>query len=259
MPGRLSRIVVRASDAARACESAWRNGGVREVWRLASGAVYWRYNPKVRRWAMELPAQQQIDEDFDRRFGVDTAGEVPLAQVGITGPDVQRGHAQYRPVWTSVFHEALGRLHVDFQRFTFLDYGSGKGKALLLASAYPFREIIGIEFARPLHETAARNVERYSAATQRCRALRSECVDALHFEPPSGPLVCFFFNPFDEATMAGVLERLSDSVRRDPREVLIVYCNMRSVRENGGTLRAKACLSLLAQHAQYLLFRVSAS
>jgi hypothetical protein len=227
-----------------------------ELWRLASNAAYWRLHPRVRRWAAEMPNQQRIDEAFDSRFGVETAGDVPLSDVGITGPDLERGHGHYRPVWTHVLREALEQVPGDLRRFTFVDYGSGKGKALLLASDYPFEEILGVEFARPLHAVAVRNIGRYSSASQRCHRLQSVCSDALEFLPPERPLVCFFFNPFDDATMAGVLQRFREAHQRNARDIYVIYANMRDVRENERALRARAFLSVVVRHPQYLIFKV---
>jgi hypothetical protein len=218
-------------------------------------AAYWRFHPRVRRWAAELPRQRQIDEAFDRRFGVDTAAEVALTDLGMSGADAQRGHGLYRPAWTEIVQGALESLDVDFPRFTFVDYGSGKGKALLLASDHPFQEIVGVEFARPLHEVAVRNIEKYSSPTQRCRALRSVCADATDFEPPPRPLVCFFFNPFDDATMNAVLDRLRDSVRRHPREVLLVYTNARHVSEHARLFRDRDDLALVSGTDRRLVYR----
>jgi hypothetical protein len=247
------RFISRAGKAARACAIAWREGGIVKVGRLIANAAYWRFHPRVRRWAAELPLQNQIDREFDERFGVDTAGEVPLAEVGITGSDLERGHAHYRPVWTRVLRESLDGLSIAYERFTFVDYGSGKGKALLLASDYPFEEIIGIEFADKLHQIASENVRRYRSPLQRCQRVRSECIDATQYEPPARPLVCFFFNPFDDPTMEAVLTRLRGSIERSPREAFIVYCNMRDVREHARVLRSKSYLVPVAQSRQYLI------
>ena len=74
------------------------------------------FHPRVRRWRAELPRQQAIDDAFDLRFGVDTAGEVQLSDAGMDGDAVKRGHGLCRPVWTEVFHEALrGALPVAFE------------------------------------------------------------------------------------------------------------------------------------------------
>jgi hypothetical protein len=254
----LHRLLSRANDAVHASATAWQKGGLAEVRRLVADAAYWRMHPRVRAWKAELPHQEEIDDAFDARFGVDTAGEVPLSEVGISGADVHRGHGRYRPVWTSVFHEAIRQLPIAFERFRFIDYGSGKGKALLLASDYPFEEIIGIEFARPLHEIAARNIQKYASATRRCTRLRSECVDALDFVPPPGPLVCFFFNPFDDATMDAAITRVMESGRPNPRELFVVYCNMRNVKEHIGVFKRRAGLRLIAERPRCLTLGFSA-
>src|SRR6185503_20829144 len=124
------------------------------------------------------------------------------------------------------------------------------------ASDYPFAEIVGVEFARPLHEAAVRNVERYSSPRQKCRAIRSVCMDARAFDPPEGPLVCFFFNPFDEATLAATLERVRGSVRRRPRDAFIVYVNARSVAEQGRVFR-RPYLRRVAAEPLYLVCGVA--
>ena len=52
-------------------------------------------------------------------------------------------------------HDALGD-------FTFIDLGSGKGRVLLMASDYPFKKIIGVEFMPELHRAAQENITGYS-------------------------------------------------------------------------------------------------
>jgi hypothetical protein len=52
--------------------------------------------------------------------------------------------------------------HGTLQDFTFIDLGSGKGRALLMASAYPFKRIIGVEFMPELHRVAQENIRKYT-------------------------------------------------------------------------------------------------
>jgi hypothetical protein len=51
--------------------------------------------------------------------------------------------------------------------FTVIDFGSGKGRALIVASECPFRRIIGVEFALELHRDAQQNIRAVSARVAR--------------------------------------------------------------------------------------------
>jgi len=46
--------------------------------------------------------------------------------------------------------------------FTLIDLGSGKGRVLLMASDYPFKRIIGVEFMPELHRVAEGNIRKYA-------------------------------------------------------------------------------------------------
>jgi hypothetical protein len=94
---------------------------------------------------------------FDQRYGTDTAAEVPLASAGVNAKDAQRGNAAYRAVWTSEFHRSMAALPIEHDRFVFIDFGSGKGKAMLMAADYSFQRIVGVEYAPRLHQIAVRN------------------------------------------------------------------------------------------------------
>src|SRR5271170_4175507 len=98
---------------------------------------------------------------FDERFGVETSGliyELP------SGHQHDLHNNGYFAVAPSVFHAIMRamqeQLHLDCQRFRFVDLGSGKGRALLLASDYPFSEIIGVELSPELDLIARSNIAR---------------------------------------------------------------------------------------------------
>ncbi len=42
----------------------------------------------------------------------------------------------------------MAALPIEFNQFTFIDLGSGKGRTLLMASDFPFRKILGVEILR---------------------------------------------------------------------------------------------------------------
>jgi SAM-dependent methyltransferase len=113
--------------------------------------------------------------------------------------------------------------HGTLQDFTFIDLGSGKGRVLLMASDYPFKRIIGVEFMPELHRTAQKNIACYPNDREQCRQIETVCMDAREFQFPDGPLVVYLFNPFPESTFAQVLENLRLSVEQAPRPVYIAY------------------------------------
>lgn len=107
--------------------------------------------------------------------------------------------------------------------FTFIDLGSGKGRALLMAAPFGFKRIIGVEFMPELHRAAEKNIAGYSSDRQRYRNIEAVCVDARDFQFPPGPMVVYLFNPFSESTFVQVLGNLRRSVEESPRPLYIAY------------------------------------
>jgi hypothetical protein len=160
---------------------------------------------------------------FDLQFGVDTSGLLYDLRSGHPNDPYNNGYFAVAP---SVFHGVLralaGRLGVDFRRFTFIDLGSGKGRALMLASDYPFREVVGVELSPALDHVARANIARYAAATG-CRPATSLLGDASEFPWPPGPLLIYLWNAFTRPVLEQVFHNLEASLANDPREVYLIY------------------------------------
>jgi SAM-dependent methyltransferase len=157
---------------------------------------------------------------FDERFGVETSGLIYQLPSGHPHDAYNNGYFAVAP---SVFHAVMGaleeRLHLDYRRCTFVDVGSGKGRALLLASDYPFREIIGVELSPELDRVARSNIARYPSAARATSFLG----DAAEFLWPAGPLVIYMWNSFTLPVMERVFQNLQASLLEQPREVYLVY------------------------------------
>jgi SAM-dependent methyltransferase len=168
-----------------------------------------------------------VDREFDQRYGVDTGGVTRLSGLRIRSQRVKHAvsHIAMDPREMEAALGALDAAQLDPARFTFVDLGAGKGRALLIASLRPFRRIIGVEFAPELARVAALNVQRFHAPAQRCRELDVVCMDAAAFELPEGPLVVFMYNPFGPAVMREVAAHVLDTLRRAPRELYVLYAN----------------------------------
>lgn len=168
--------------------------------------------------------RRRRDREFDLYFGVETAGQIPAASV--SGERKSALHSSpYRGSDPLVFNKVLQTLPIRHHDFAFIDFGSGKGRALILAAQFPFRSVTGVEFSPELHEIARRNLAKLRPKRRRC--LKIECVhlNAMNYVLPDEPLVCYFNNPFDAAVMEPVVEILRSSYSSHPRPIVIAYYN----------------------------------
>jgi hypothetical protein len=175
-----------------------------------------------RRWLqsyLRRHVEHARGRSFDLRFGVETTSRVTIAAIPIVGTN--RGFAEgYMPTPIGMTRRILRRLEARCRDCVFVDFGSGKGRVLLLASDLPFRRVIGIEFAPQLHLVAERNIERYPS---RCRRAEAVCDDAAAYEIPKEPCILFFANPFAAGVLRKIAARMSRSIQDDPRHITVVY------------------------------------
>ena len=120
-----------------------------------------------------------FDRRFDRLHGTETSDRIELADLDVLGEHRDQG-VYYEPTSTRIFRHIMDQVarEIPCEEFTFIDYGSGKGRTLLMASDYPFRGITGVEFSIALHQTALRNILAYRGHRQRCMDLQSVHADA---------------------------------------------------------------------------------
>jgi len=159
---------------------------------------------------------------FDWRHNVHTCGDVELDQLTITSENVRHG-VFYDPTHPKLLFEVLSALDIPYERYAFVDLGSGKGRVLLVASEFPFLEVRGVEFARELHDTACENIRRYRSGSQKTQNVRSIHGDAIAFEFPVSSFVLFLNNPFGPGVLMPILRRLRETLATQPRDVIIVY------------------------------------
>ena len=172
--------------------------------------------------------------EFDRRHGTDTAGIVRLGALRIESPNRDLG-VRYQPSDPDGFRSLVEALPVDLKDYVFMDLGSGKGRVLLLASEYPFRRVVGVEFAQELNEIAERNVALYDSARRRCGDVRTVTADAADYLLPEEPVVLYLYNPFAPEVLRRHLQRNRDSLERGSRPV---YVLVTGARELVGVLEA---------------------
>ncbi|AFZ37647.1 hypothetical protein Sta7437_4170 [Stanieria cyanosphaera PCC 7437] len=163
-----------------------------------------------------------FDKKFDRKYNVDTCGSIHLQELTIDSNNVKSGTI-YDPIPIKTLKTLFSYLPYNLSEYNFIDFGSGKGRALLVASDYPFRKIIGVEFAHELHQVALSNLEQYNNPKQKCFDIESICVDAVNFPIPQGKCLFFFFAPFGSDIFSKVIENIQKSYTDSPRNMLILY------------------------------------
>lgn len=160
------------------------------------------------------------DADYDWDQRVDTTS----ANVSWRARFIGLLNSSYQPIEADIFRGMMHALPIDFQQFTFVDIGSGKGRALLLASEFSFHRIIGIELLPELHRIAQENISKF-ALLENVPPIVSVNGDATEFEFPDEPLVVFLFHPLLEAGFRKVLANLQQSLNSAPRAAFVVYAN----------------------------------
>lgn len=68
---------------------------------------------------------------------------------------------EYVPVDMILFMKCMNSLDLHMQHEVFADFGSGKGKAVLLAAQYGFPKIIGLEYNSELFNVLSQNIRAH--------------------------------------------------------------------------------------------------
>lgn len=170
-----------------------------------------------------------LDERFDRKYKVNTAGSARLESLRIESNNRDAG-VVYDPMPEKTFNGLLKSVPpVDLQEYAFVDFGSGKGRTLLIASSYNFRRIVGVEFAEELHHIALSNIAAYKNDKQLCTDIQCVHIDAVRFDIPIDKAILYFFVPFNHRVLSQVLGNVKRSYLSRPRRLFVLYATVPAV------------------------------
>jgi hypothetical protein len=190
---------------------------------------------------------------FDWRHDVRTCGSVNLNLLTIQSHNKKYG-VIYSPSHPKFLFQVIGSLDIDYRQYVFIDLGSGKGRVLLVASEFPFQQIIGVEFAQELHQVASNNVRRYRSLSQKCRDIRCLHQDAVEFMIPPLPAVVYVFNSFKPEVLVPVLRNIQASLNLHRRDILFLY----SSAFHGHLVEGETMLRCIARCTYHDVYRVPA-
>jgi SAM-dependent methyltransferase len=164
---------------------------------------------------------EAVDYAFDLRFGVETRSAVGLDDLtGITG-DIE--HARpYGATQVTALRGLFRTLDVGSDR-TLVDFGSGKGRVLMVAAQFGFRSLRGVEFSAGLCDVARRNMERFRRRAGIDADFQIIHADAAEYAVRPDEDVFFLFNSFDHHILERVLANIAHSYVVRPRPMLLIY------------------------------------
>jgi len=168
---------------------------------------------------------------WDLAHGVDTCGEIPLVDLGFESKNKTPG-LEYQSHHPTIIRAGLRSLNIRHEDYTFVDFGCGKGRVLLVASEFPFRKIIGLEFAPQLAETARKNLKTYRAKNQKCSAIEAITADATEYELAPEAQVLYFFSPFARNIMDQIVQNIERSLQQSPRDLLVLFSGVLNMRDS---------------------------
>lgn len=176
----------------------------------------------LRKTAQQLVAalnerRRTTPDEFDRTHGIDTSRPASLWALTIRSDNASFGF-KYQASQPEMLTLALERIAEDFREFTFVDLGAGKGRMLIVAARYGFKELIGVEFAKELVVAGQKNL--HAAALERATISHA---DAAEFKFPPGNLIVYMYNPFSSEVMEPVLLNLTTTLNTGEAKCYVVY------------------------------------
>jgi SAM-dependent methyltransferase len=159
---------------------------------------------------------------IDSQYAIRTSGALPgsVLRVGYSA----KKNAGYFGSQPSIIRRALNIIpnHNDA---VFIDVGCGKGRALVVASEFPFRSIIGVELSPELAELAEENSQVVARNFPKRTPITVVNTDALNYGLPEGHLVIYLYNPFGKDLIRRLLTNIETALLEGDRQIRIIYYN----------------------------------
>jgi len=151
----------------------------------------------------------------ERRLGIETETWIEADELGLP----EGGHC-YEPITYAAFDSIIEHLDIHPDRDVFLDYGCGKGRAVVLAALQPFKRVIGVEYSKDLCDIANKNLAIVGSKVRAGSVEIVQC-DAAEYELPAEVTNIYLWNSFNGRVMDRVHENIRKSLETSPRRMVI--------------------------------------
>jgi SAM-dependent methyltransferase len=187
------------------------------------------HSPPVKRILPRVPFMRGIylgwnrPHPFDREYGIETSGFIEARALA---PDPETGKSMhcYGGSQPGIVRRVLATLP-DKSGLTFVDLGCGKGRVLVVASEFNFKEVIGVDVAKEVLDKARENAaivhERFPGRTP----IKLVQGNAYKLMPEGDKFVFYLYHPFGREGVEQFLAGIEDKIQNESAQVFVVYCN----------------------------------
>jgi SAM-dependent methyltransferase len=162
-----------------------------------------------------------VDSSFDLYYGTDTVRRVARGSIEAKSENVVHS-SDYGASKAMPFMRLMRRLNLP-KDSVFVDLGSGKGRALMLAAKYGFRKVVGVEFSGVLCDQSRINMEKFMRKCPSPSKIEIIESDVAKYHLNDDETVFFMFDPFNAPVLTQVLQNIGESVKRKPRSIWLIY------------------------------------
>ena len=159
----------------------------------------------------------------ERKYHLNTIKLDRLQTLSVKGDNKE--HASiYQACNYYILEKGFDYIRSIHENKSLVDFGCGKGRAIVVAAHYGFESLTGIDFAPALCNIAEKNIEevkqKYPLAN-----FNIICDDVVNYEIKENENLFFFFNPFDHVIMLKVVKNILASFRKKERKIYVMYAN----------------------------------
>ncbi len=165
------------------------------------------------------------DKVFDAERGLKINLPVSRSQSRGAGDRVAGRSGSVVPSNVLAVEWSLSPLPVDPRTASFVDLGSGAGRAMMSAADHHFKQVIGLEIDEKTHNIANENLGKVSEEFLRCSRIENILGDATRYVFPTENLVVYLDKDWTSAALDQILTRLKFSYDCKPRPIFVIYVN----------------------------------
>lgn len=156
---------------------------------------------------------------FDFTHKVNTSGYMDLDNMDVVGD--KKFSTKYQGSNYFLLKNFFSKYSDYILNSDVVDFGSGKGRILIMAMEYKAKEVIGIEFSKELIDISKKNIYLYQNRNNLIDNVKLIHDDALNYKFSGKEKVIFFYNPFNDI----ILEPILKNIVQQKQNIIVVYIN----------------------------------